>query len=134
MTADTCNPHARRYTIHLAIAMTGYCLVLFASVWALRNLTIDQQAIRAVIAVAPVLPALYGLHAFLTFYRTMDEYHRQVIAEATLISVGVVGFLSLAYGFAQGATDLPQIGLIWVMPALVLGQGIAGCFVRRRYQ
>lgn len=133
MTLEPRNP-SRRYTLHMFFAMVGYCAVLFASVSALRTDMVDAGWLRIVIAILPVFPALYGLHAFITFYRAMDEFNRAVIAEANLWSVGVVGFISFAYAFAQSAADLlPEIGLIWILPSLVMVQGAAACIVRGRY-
>lgn len=132
---STPNPHARRYMLHMFIAMAGYTAVLFGSITLLRGELITADWLRILIAIAPVFPALYGLHAFIIFFRSMDEFQRAVIAEANLISAGAVAFLSFAYAFAQQASDLlPEIGLIWVLPAIVGGQGIAACFVRGRYR
>ncbi len=132
---STNNPHARRYMLHMLIAMVGYTAVLFGSITVIRGDMIEADWLRILIAILPVIPALYGLHAFITFFRSMDEFQRAVIAEANLISAGAVAFLSFAYAFAQQASDLlPEIGLIWVLPAIVGGQGIAACFVRGRYR
>ncbi|MGY6533599.1 hypothetical protein [Glycocaulis sp.] len=132
---STPNPHARRYMLHMFIAMAGYTAVLFGSITVIRGDMIEADWLRILIAIAPVFPALYGLHAFIIFFRSMDEFQRAVIAEANLISAGAVAFLSFAYAFAQQASDLlPEIGLIWVLPAIVGGQGIAACFVRGRYR
>lgn len=131
---DMSNPHARRYMIHMGLAMTGYCVVLVVSIVLIRHVGIDNAALRVLVALLPALPALYGLHAFIIFFRSMDEYHRTVISEATLIATGAVGFLSFAYGFGRALADLPEIGMIWVLPAIVGGQGIAACFIRRRYR
>lgn len=129
------NPHARRYMLHMLLAMIGYTAVLFASITVLRGDLIASDWLRILVAISPVFPALYGLHAFITFFRSMDEFNRAVIAEANLISAGAVAFISFAYAFAQQASDLlPEIGLIWVLPAIVGGQGIAACFVRGRYR
>lgn len=129
------NPHARRYMLHMFLAMAGYCAVLFASITVLRGDLIGNDWLRIIIAISPVFPALYGLHAMIVFVRSMDEFNRAVLAEATMISAGAVSFLSFAYAFAQQASDLlPEIGLIWVLPAIVGGQGLAACFVRGRYR
>lgn len=126
---------ARRYMLHMFFAMAGYCVVLFASISVIRGDMIEADWLRILIAISPVFPALYGLHAFIIFFRSMDEFQRAVIAEANLISAGAVAFLSFAYAFAQQASDLlPEISLIWVLPAIVGGQGIAACFVRGRYR
>lgn len=134
MTLEPTHP-ARRYMLHMFIAMAGYTAVLFGSITVIRGDMIEADWLRILIAISPVFPALYGLHAFIIFFRSMDEFQRAVIAEANLISAGAVAFLSFAYAFAQQASDLlPEISLIWVLPAIVGGQGIAACFVRGRYR
>lgn len=88
---------ARRYMLHMFFAMAGYCVVLFASISVIRGDMIEADWLRILIAISPVFPALYGLHAFIIFFRSMDEFQRAVIAEANLISAGAVAFLSFAY-------------------------------------
>ena len=68
------------------------------------------------------------------FVRSMDEFHRRVISEATLIAAIVVGLGTFTYGFIQGALDWPDIPTIWIMPSLIAVQGVATFIVRRWYQ
>ena len=53
-------PHAKRYFVHFGGSMIGYTVLLFGSVWLLNNNEFGSIT-RAVLALLPVIPALYGL-------------------------------------------------------------------------
>ena len=87
-----------------------------------------------VISLLPLVPALGMLAAMVTFVRSMDEVQRRIVTESVLIAALIIAFASFTYGFVQGAIDLPDISLIWILPALIAVQGITMIFVRRWYQ
>lgn len=124
---------ARRYTWRMAVAAVLYTAAVIGV-----NL-IDAQAelaqpVRIALSLLPVLPAILMLVAIITFYRAMDEVQQRVISESTIVAALVVGFASFTWGFLEGAMTLPDISLIWVLPALIGVQGLAMPFIRRRYQ
>lgn len=84
------------------------------------------------IALIPIVPILMSIRAVLVFHRSMDELHKQIAMEATIIAFFLVGLGSFSYGFLQGV-GFPQLDVIWVFPALILAQGAAQFFVRRKY-
>ncbi|WP_417468951.1 hypothetical protein [Maricaulis sp.] len=126
-------PAVRRYLVHFGGAMLGYAALLFASVYALQNYEF-APIWRGVLALLPVLPGLYGLHAVMVFYGSRDEFKRRIISESMLIAALLTGFASFAYGFAEGAVDLPQISLIWVLPVMVGLSGLVACVLRWHYR
>lgn len=120
------NSPNKRYTIHFSIAMIAYMVILFGSVW-----TIEGQGLTGwpagLLAIAPMLPALYALHAFVVRFRQLDEFQRRIASEAILWAAGIVGFAGFGYGFLEGAVEVPDIGLIWVLPALAGVYGLVQC-------
>ena len=125
--------HVKRYLLHFGSAMLGYMLVLFASIAVLESMEMPQWQ-RAGLAVLPVLPGLYALHAVMVFYRSRDEFKRRLISESMLAAALLTGFACFAYGFMEGAVDLPEISLIWVLPVMVGLSGLAGCVLRWHYR
>ena len=123
----------RRYTRGMLLASGLYTAVIFAGVYAIDNFDLPRWAVIAA-AVAPLLPALLMLRAYLTFFGEIDEFHRRIQSEAVLIAAGVVGFGSFAYGFLVEWADFPHLPLIWVLPALIACWGLAAFFVQRRYK
>lgn len=89
---------------------------------------------RAALAVAPVIPALFALRELLIFFRTLDEVQARIHSEAILLSAGIVGFGTFAWGFVELWLALPRVPIILVLPALIAVWGIARPFVARRYQ
>ena len=123
------NPN-RRYTIHFGGAMTAYVIVLFASVWILERHEIGQWPAIG-LALTPLIPSLYALHAFITRVRSMDEYQRRVVGEAMMWSAGIVGFVTFAWGFIEGVADVPRVTMIWILPAIIGTYGIAQWLILR---
>lgn len=119
-------PHAKRYFVHFGGSMVGYTILLFGSVWLLNNNEFGTIA-RAALALLPVIPALYGLHAVIVFYRAMDEFQQRILSESMLVASLLVGFGTFAYGFLEGVLELPTIPLIWIFPALIGIQGLTSC-------
>ena len=85
------------------------------------------------LSLLPVIPAIYLLFIMTEFVRTLDEVQQKVVTESTLWSAGLVGIAGFTYGFLEGAVELPAISPIWILPALLMVQGIAQAFVRMRY-
>jgi threonine dehydrogenase-like Zn-dependent dehydrogenase len=120
--------NTRRYLVHFGGAMAAYTVVLMLSVVALDRYELSVPAAAAV-ALAPVVPVLYALHAFIVAFREADEFHRRVISEAIIWAAGLVGFVSFAWGFLEVAIEVPAIPYIWVLPALIGTYGVAQCIL-----
>jgi hypothetical protein len=88
---------------------------------------------RALIAVAPVVPTIFALFAFVRFLGRMDELQRRIQLEALGFGFGATAILTFAYGFLENA-GLPRLSYIWVLPAMVALWGIGGAVAARRYR
>ncbi|WP_291843994.1 hypothetical protein [Maricaulis sp.] len=119
--------NARRYMLHFGSAMVLYMATLFGSVFLLESASFGP-VVTGLVAVLPVLPGLGALWAVLTFYRSMDEFKQRLLAEAMIISALLTGFGTFAYGFLEGALELPPIPMIWIFPAMIGLWGLVGCF------
>ncbi|PWE17099.1 hypothetical protein DDZ18_10390 [Marinicauda salina] len=127
------SPAAKRYSFRIAGAAGAYAGAVVGVNALDAGFALDAP-VRVGLALLPVLPALYGLWAALQFVRAMDEVQARIISEAMLVSALIVGFASFTYGFLEGALALPDISMIWVLPALLGVMGVAQVFVRMRYQ
>jgi hypothetical protein len=126
------NRDARSYTLQFGASMGTYVVVLIASVEVLQHVTLALPW-QVLIALAPVVPTLFALAAFLRFLGKMDELQRRIQAEAFAISLGIVGFLTFAYGFLEDV-GLPHLSYIWILPALIAFWGIGLAVAVRRYR
>lgn len=125
--------NGRRYMGNMAVASILYTAAVFGGAYAIRGGDLPQWAVIAA-ALAPLLPALLMLRAYVIFLNGVDEFQRRIQTDAMLISAAIVGFGSFAYGFLEEWADFPHLPLIWVLPALCGFWGIAACILRLRYK
>lgn len=130
---ETAKFASQRYTRGMVFASVLYTAFVVVGAYAIRHVGMPQWAVICV-ALAPLLPAMLMLRAYMVFAAAVDEFQRRVQSEAITIAAGVVGFGSFAYGFLEEWAGFPHLPLIWVLPALIGVWGIAQIFVRRRYQ
>lgn len=141
MTAGSQRRAERRWVVNQAVAIFVYgTLVLgIPSVVAWRfgdyGAVLTWPAIaRIALALAPMVPIAYLVHALVAFYRSRDELQRRKIAEATIAAVLIVGLGSFAWGWLALAGLLPPLHSIWTLPALCATFWAASWFVDRRYR
>jgi hypothetical protein len=93
-----------------------------------------STALTVAIALVPMIPVFFVGLAIFTFYRSMDEFQKRVLSEATIASALVTGFGTFAYGFLEGAIALPDFPIIWIMPMLIGLQGVFAMLLKWRYR
>lgn len=126
----------RRYLREFVPAIAAYVAVLLASVWLLRALH-GPVALRAAIALTPLLPIALALRAIVRYIRGCDEMQRQIELEAVAIATGLVSMAYLAGGFLQLARVIAVpsgVAMIWVFPLVCASYGLAKAAVQRRYR
>ena len=127
------NKAVKRYTVRMLAAFGFYTVAVVGLNLLDDNLDLAQW-LRISLSLVPVLPAIAMVFIALTFIRTLDEVQQRVITESMLVSAIVVGLASFTWGFLEGVMSLPEISLIWVLPALVGLQGVLMPLVRQRYR
>ena len=123
----------KRYALNFALAMTAYGILVIGAPLLDDALTLPEPA-RLALAIAPVLPALFGLREFLIYFRSLDEVQARIQSEAILIAAAIVAFASFAWGFVELWMDAPRVSVLWVLPAMAAAWGLATPFVARRYR
>jgi hypothetical protein len=131
--SETAKRVGRRYTRDMLLSSVLYSGVVVGGALAIDQNELPRWAV-ILIALAPLLPALLMLRAYVVFLNGIDEFQRRIQTDAILISAAVVGFGSFAYGFLEEWAGLPHLPLIWVFPALIGIWGLAACVVRLRYK
>jgi hypothetical protein len=122
---------ARAYIVEFGAAMAAYVIVLIISVLLLQQ-NLDAPW-RVPLALAPVVPTIFALAAFLHFLRRMDELQRQIQLEGIGLSFGATAILTFAYGFLENV-GFPQVSLIWILPLMVMLWGLGTAIAARRYR
>ena len=128
----------KRYTHRMIITMSLYCVLLFASILALRGFAADWPLLaKALLAITPVVPVVFFCKAYVRFLNECDELMRRIELEAIGLSSVVVGLLFLSLGFLGRAKIIALDGItvaVWVFPLLCGFYGITKWFAAKRYQ
>lgn len=125
----------RRYLREFMPAMVAYVVLLTVSLWLLKR--IDDTALRALVALLPVVPIGLALRAVIRYIRDTDELQRRIELEAVSFATALVSLLYMAGGFLQlaGVIDVPAgAAMIWVFPLVCLVYGFAKALVSRRFR
>jgi hypothetical protein len=125
------NKASRAYVIEFGASMLAYAVVLILSIWLIQQN--PDAPWRYAVALAPVVPALFAVFAFVRFLRRMDELQRRIQLEALGLSFGATGILTFAYGFLENV-GLPPISFIWIFPAMIALWGLGGALAAARYR
>lgn len=126
------NNASKRYIVEFGLAMIiAYPLVLVISIILLNQY--PESSWRVPLALAPVVPPLFGLRAFLRFLGRMDELQRRIQFEAIGFSFGVTLVVAMTAGFLENA-GLPRLSWIFVVPLMIALWGIGTALATRRYR
>ncbi len=121
----------RQYRREFLSAMAAYVVVVIISI-TLINLSPHSAWWRVPLALAPVIPAIFGIIAYMRFVGRMDELQRRIQFEGIAFSFGVAGILTFSYGFLENV-GFPHISLLWVFPFMIAIWGIGTGIASRRY-
>src|SRR5699024_2916765 len=133
---DSAPPQLRkRYSREMMVAMGGYAVLLFTSIWLLKH--VDSTGLRAVIALLPVPPIALMLRAMIRYIRHADELQQRIELQAVSVATVFVSLLFLGGGLLQTALVLHApagAAMTWLFPLVCLGYGLAKIVVARRYR
>jgi len=124
---------SKQYTRRFIIGMIAYLVVLPISLVVLNQLPDVSSIIRLIIALLPVLPAIFMMWAMVQHVRALDELQQRIQLEAFSWSLGATGLVTFTLGFAENA-GVSSIGLIWVLPMTIFFWQIGQMIARRRYE
>tara|TARA_B100000678_G_scaffold213225_1_gene180640 strand:- start:755 stop:1165 length:411 start_codon:yes stop_codon:yes gene_type:complete len=123
---------AKRYQRRFGGTMVSYIVLLFASVWTIRNFDPSGAALIA-LSILPALPVIAAL-AVMGIYLTeeTDEFVRDRIVIAMLVAVGILLSLSTILGFLQYSGVIDRVDVFWAFPVWCLSWGFTQCLFSLR--
>lgn len=125
----------RRYIRDLMAAMAGYAGLMCLSIWLLMQ--VEGTALRAVVALLPMLPLGWAACAMARAIRDSDELERRIELRALSFAALLVCAATFALGLLGAAGVLRPNGtvvLLWVMPVYMLLYGTCKGVVYLRYR
>lgn len=105
----------RRYLVEFGGAMVFYVVVLLVAVALLG--TNPASGWQVVLTLAPMVPLVFALLAFVRYLDRMDELQRRIQLEALAFAFGGTALLTFGYGFLQ-LVGFPQLSWLFVWPIM----------------
>jgi hypothetical protein len=121
----------RIYFREFFTAIAAYILTLFISI----NLINTNNAAwwRYIIALLPMIPAVFVLRAVIRQLARMDELQRNIQLEALAFAFGATAILTFSYGFLE-RVGLPELSMFFVWPVMAVLWIIGLAIANRKYQ
>lgn len=118
------------YRHRVRISIAAYVVTILGSVTYLKNMEIGT--IERFIAVTPIIPILFATIYLIRSVREMDELQKRIYQEATVASAIIVALLTFTYGFLEGV-GFPRLEAMWILPSLLIFQGLAKIAITKSY-
>jgi hypothetical protein len=115
----------------LFTAIAAYILTLFISI----NLVNANNTAwwRYIIALLPMIPAIFVLRAIIRQLARMDELQRNIQLEALAFAFGGTAILTFSYGFLE-RVGLPELSMFLVWPTMAVLWMIGLAIANRKYE
>lgn len=125
------DPVSKRYNREFTLSMLAYVIILFVSVALIQRM--PDSPWRFALALTPVVPIVFVLVSYVRFLSNIDELQQRIQLQAIGFAAGAVSLLTFAYGLLENI-GMPQIPLVWILPAMSLLWGIGQAYFSRRYK
>ena len=121
----------KQYRWRMTLALVAYAALLAPSIPLIS--AYPEAAWRFPLAVAPILPFIYAIFAYVRYIRVIDELQRRIALETLAIAFGASAAITFCYGLLQLA-GLPSIN--WSFVWFVMGGCwiLGGIYADRRYR
>ena len=128
------NATTKRYLREFIYSMIAYVITLSLSLIGLGFFAdYPLNPARIIVALAPVIPVIFVIVAFLRYLNRIDELQQKIQLLAIGFAAGTTSLLTFSYGFLEGV-GFPPISLLWVFPIMILLWGLGLLIISRRFQ
>jgi len=115
----------------MTMALIVYAAILAPSIPLIS--AYPDAAWRYPLAIAPIMPFIYGIFAYVRYLRLVDELQRRIAHEALAIAFGASAAITFGYGLLQLA-GLPDINWSFVWAVMGGCWILGGLYADRRYR
>ena len=121
----------KQYRMRMTLTFVVYAAILAPSIPLIS--AYPDAAWRYPLAIAPILPFIYGIFACVRYLRLVDELQRRVALEALAIAFGASAAITFGYGLLQIA-GLPEVRWSFVWAVMGGCWILSGLYADRRYR
>ena len=105
-----------------------FSMILFLALIAVQTFTIELVEmptwLLVVMTLLPILPLVWAFFIFRARFLELDEYMQRLTGEAFLWVIGIVCFVTFAYGMLAMKLPMPEVSFAFILPAVFGGHGL----------
>jgi len=109
------NESCKLYRQRALLALALYAVVLVLSLSSIAKFHLGWW--RIPVAIAPVLPCLLFVRAFVAMMDHYDELQKRIALQALAFAFAGTAVLTLTYGFLENV-GLPPANWVWIWPLM----------------
>ncbi|WP_440877500.1 hypothetical protein [Thalassotalea sp. PLHSN55] len=107
----------KRFTVRFMIAMLVFLFLIAVQTFAIELFALPTSMV-VFFALLPIAPLVWAFFIYRAHFQALDEYMSRLTSEAFLWVIGLVCFVSFAYGMLVFKLDLPQISFAYILPVV----------------
>ena len=105
-----------------------FTMILFLVLIAVQTFTIELVEMPAwmlvIMTLIPILPLIWAFFIFRARFLALDEYMQRLTGEAFLWVIGIVCFVTFAYGMLAMKLPMPEVSFAFILPVVFGGHGL----------
>ena len=105
-----------------------FSMILFLALIAVKTFTIELVEMPTwmlvIMTLMPILPLIWAFFIFRARFLALDEYMQRLTGEAFLWVIGIVCFVTFAYGMLAMKLPMPEVSFAFILPAVFGGHGL----------
>ena len=105
-----------------------FSMILFLAFLAIQTFTIELLEmptwLLVVMTLLPILPLIWAFFIFRSRFLALDEYMQRLTGEAFLWVIGIVCFVTFAYGMLAMKLPMPEVSFAYILPVVFGGHGL----------
>ena len=105
-----------------------FSMILFLALIAVQTFTIELLEMSTWLLITmtllPILPLIWAFFIFRARFLALDEYMQRLTGEAFLWVIGIVCFVTFAYGMLAMKLPMPEVSFAFILPAVFGGHGL----------
>ncbi len=121
-----------QYPVRLFGLLIAYGALLALSLTAFTHGVVSKPFVVPM-SLLPMVPAFGMLLLIMARYRSMDEFHQRMQAEAIMFGFGATAIVTFSYGFLANTAGAPSLSYFWVWPIMAASWGVGTVLAQARY-
>jgi hypothetical protein len=120
---DTITYTQSRFIKRFMLSMALFLLLLVVQTFTIELVELSRWQL-IIVTLMPMLPLVWAFFIYKARYHTLDEYMQRLTGEAFLWVIGIISFVTCAYGLLAMKMPMPEVSFAYILPAVFGGHSL----------